>query len=105
MVIRTNGTGGGALSDLKVDYGILEQTEKTLSTLYSEFENCQAQERVYDPEWGSGDVKNAMDGFTNNWNQHRTRLLGTIKSTGQLVSQTLQSFQQTDAKLAAEVSK
>jgi hypothetical protein len=92
------------LSDLKVDYGVLGQTEKTLNTLYSEFKNCEAQGRVYDSEWGSGDVKGAMDGFTDNWNDHRGKLLSSIQSTGQLVSETLSTFQHEDAKLASEVS-
>jgi hypothetical protein len=45
------------MSDLKVDYGILQETEKTLNTLHTEFSNCQAQERVCDSDWGSGAVE------------------------------------------------
>jgi uncharacterized protein YukE len=91
--------------DLKVEYDILEQTEKTLNSLRSEFDNCEAQERVYDPEWGSGDVKDAMHSFTDNWKKNREHLQKSIESVGKLVSESIEAFKKADAKLASEFDK
>jgi hypothetical protein len=96
---------GGAMSDLKVDFDILQTTEKTLTSLHAEFSDIKAQERVYDSEWGSGDVKDAMHSFTNNWDDHRKNLLDAISNVGKLVSESISAFQKTDGKLADGVTK
>ncbi|HEY4703518.1 MAG TPA: hypothetical protein VIH64_16600 [Streptosporangiaceae bacterium] len=93
------------MSDLKVDFSILQTTEKTLTSLHAEFSDIKAQERVYDSEWGSGDVKDAMHSFTDNWDDHRKNLLNTISNVGKLVSESISAFQQTDGKLADGVTK
>lgn len=92
------------MSDLKVDFSILQTTEKTLTSLHAEFSDIKAQERVYDSEWGSGDVKDAMHSFTDNWDDHRKNLLNTISNVGKLVSESISAFQQTDGKLATDVT-
>ena len=92
------------MSDLKVDFDILQGTEKALTSLHSEFSNIKAQERVYDSEWGSGDVKDAMHSFTDNWDDHRKSLLNTIENVGKLVSESISAFQKTDGKLASDVT-
>ncbi|HMG65842.1 MAG TPA: hypothetical protein VK599_23080 [Streptosporangiaceae bacterium] len=93
------------MSDLMVDFSILQTTEKTLTSLHAEFSDIKAQERVYDSEWGSGDVKDAMHSFTDNWDDHRKNLLNTISNVGKLVSESISAFQQTDGKLADGVTK
>jgi hypothetical protein len=93
------------MSDLKVDYGILQETEKTLTSLHTEFSNIKTQERVYDSEWGSGDVEGAMHSFTNNWDDHRKKLLSAIESVGKLVSESVETFQKADGKLATSLTK
>ena len=92
------------MADLKVEFDILQTTEKTLTSLHAEFSDIKAQERVYDSEWGSGDVKDAMHSFTDNWDDHRKNLLNTISNVGKLVSESISAFQQTDGKLAADVT-
>ncbi len=94
----------GQQSDLKVEFDILRSTEKSLTSLHSEFSDLKAQERAYDSEWGSGDVKNAMHSFTDNWDDHRKKLLDSIGNVGKLVSESISAFQQTDGKLAADVT-
>lgn len=51
------------MTDLKVDYALLDQSETTLSGLVSEFENIRAQESAYDGAMGSGDIASAMGSF------------------------------------------
>ncbi len=90
--------------DLKVNYDLLQQSSKTLASLCREFANCEAQERVYDGEWGSGDIKSAMDAFTDNWHYHRGKLLDSMQSLGKMIDQSLATFRKTDARLAASVT-
>lgn len=92
------------MPDLRVDYGLLSQTEKTLSSLHGELSNCEAQVGAYDSDWGSDDVRNAMGGFTSNWEEHRKKLLSSMEATGQLVSTSLGTFRKLDQKLAADAT-
>jgi hypothetical protein len=96
---------GNPLSDLKVDYQLLDSIERSLTSLHSEFSNIQAQTGDYDGAMGSGDVASAMDGFAGNWNDHRKDLLSSIQSLGQMVSETKQQFQQTDNKLKGSLTQ
>jgi uncharacterized protein YukE len=98
------GVMSGQQSDLKVEFDILRSTEKALTSLHSEFSDLKAQERAYDSEWGSGDVKDAMHSFTDNWDDHRKKLLDSIGNVGKLVSQSISAFQDTDGKLATDVT-
>jgi uncharacterized protein YukE len=93
------------VADLTVDYTLLDQTEKSLSSLISEFQNIKAQESGYDGAMGSGDIAGAMDGFAGNWDDHRAKLVGSMQSLGQMVNQTKQTFQKTDTKLASDLTK
>ena len=93
------------MSDLKVDYNILLGSEKALRSLHSEFSDIKTQERVYDSEWGSDDVKGAMHSFTDNWDDHRKKLLSQIQATGQLVTQSIHTFQKADGKLAKTLTQ
>lgn len=92
------------MPDLRVDYDLLSQTEKTLSTLHGELSNCEAQVGAYDSDWGSDDVRNAMGSFTSNWETHRKKLLSSMEATGQLVSTSLETFRRVDQKLAADLT-
>jgi len=93
------------MADLKVDYQLLDSIERSLSSLYSEFSNIQAQTGAYDGAMGSGDVASAMDGFAGNWNDHRKDLLSSIQSLGKMVSETRQQFQNTDNKLTSSLTQ
>jgi hypothetical protein len=88
------------MPDLKVDYQLLESTERTLSSLVSEFQNMQAQESAYSGAMGSGPIAAAMDGFAANWNNNKKSLVNSMQGLGKMVSETLQQFKQTDTKLA-----
>jgi hypothetical protein len=93
------------MADLKVDYQLLDSIERSLTSLYLEFSNLQAQTGDYDGAMGSGDVASAMDGFAGNWNDHRKDLLSSIQSLGKMVSETRQQFQDTDNKLKGSLTQ
>ncbi|HLH59622.1 MAG TPA: hypothetical protein VKV33_10780 [Streptosporangiaceae bacterium] len=93
------------MADLRVDYELLDSTERTLTSLTSEFQNIKAQEGSYDGAMGSGDIAGAMDSFAGNWDYHRKKLVGSMQALGQMVSQTKQAFQKTDTGLAHDLTK
>jgi len=88
------------MPDLKVDYQLLESTERTLSSLVSEFQNMQAQETGYNWAMGSGPIASAMNGFATNWDDNKKGLVSSMQTLGKMVSETIQQFQTTDTKLA-----
>jgi len=88
------------MPDLKVDYQLLESTERTLSSLVSEFQNMQAQETAYDWAMGSGPIAAAMNGFACNWNDNKKSLISSMQTLGKMVSETAAQFKNTDTKLA-----
>lgn len=87
------------MSDLKVDYQLLDSIERSLTSLHSEFQNIKTQTGAYDGAMGSGDVASAMDGFAGNWDDHRKNLLSSIQTLGTMVSETKRQFQKADNKL------
>jgi hypothetical protein len=89
------------MPDLKVDYQLLESTERTLSSLVSEFQNMQAQETAYDGAMGSGPIAAAMNGFATNWNDNKKSLINSMQTLGKMVGETVLQFKTTDTKLAA----
>jgi len=89
------------MADLKVDYQLLEEIERSLSSLHSEFSNIQVDTSAYDGAMGSGDIASAMDGFAGNWSDHRKNLISSMQSLGTMVSETRQQFKNADNKLAS----
>ncbi len=92
------------MADLKVDYQLLTSTERTLTSLTSEFQNIKAREGGYDGAMGSGDIAGAMDSFAGNWDYHREKLVGSMQALGKMVTQTIQAFQKTDTGLAHDLT-
>jgi uncharacterized protein YukE len=95
----------GIPADLKVDYQLLDSTERTLSSLTSEFQNIKAQEGSYDGAMGSGDIASAMDAFAGNWDSHRAKLVGSMQALGKMISESRKQFTHTDTKLASDLTK
>jgi hypothetical protein len=93
------------VADLKVDYQLLDATEKSLSTLVSEFQNIKAQEQAYDGAMGSGDIAGALGSFAGNWDYHREKLIGSMQALGTMVSQTKEQFSKTDTGLTASLTQ
>ncbi|KRV50885.1 hypothetical protein AQ490_13105 [Wenjunlia vitaminophila] len=88
------------MSDLCVSYDTLEDCESDLKTIQSEFEKCGERRDQLRGIWGSGEVADAMGDFVGNWDRHRKELVQSIKSVGEMVTNTLTTFKDTDKKLA-----
>src|SRR5215469_7723620 len=72
------------MADLKVDYQLLDSTERNLSDLISQFQNIKAQTSDYNGAMGSGDIAGAMGSFAGNWDYHRKKLIGPLRRTTKL---------------------
>jgi hypothetical protein len=68
------------VADFVVDYAMLEQIEKTLTRLKSEFEQIDSVEDS--ANWGDAGIAAAMGSFASNWKDHREKLLGSIEAMG-----------------------
>jgi hypothetical protein len=93
------------MADLIVDYQLLDVTERSLVALTGEFQHIQAFEQGYEGAVGSGSIAAAMDDFAGNWSYHREKLIGSMQSLGEMVTQTKQQFQGTDSKLASTLTR
>lgn len=86
--------------DLCVSYDTLEDCERDLKTIKDEFENCGKRKDELRGAWGSGEVADAMAEFVDNWDRHRKELVQSITSVGEMATNTLQTFKESDQKLA-----
>ena len=93
------------MTDLRIDYQLLESTKSTMDSLVSQFQNIQTQQSQYDGAMGSGDVAGAMDNFAGNWDYHRKQLLGKMKDLDDLVDETVKQFKKTDGDLKNQLTK
>jgi len=93
------------MADLKVDYQLLDSTERNLSDLISQFQNIKAQTSDYNGAMGSGDIAGAMGSFAGNWDYHRKKLISSMQSLGQMVSETKKQFQDADNQLKASLTQ
>ena len=90
---------------MKVDYQLLDSTEKSLSNLVAEFQNIKTQEQAYDGAMGSGDIAGALGSFAGNWDYHRKKLIGSMQALGKMVSETKEQFRKTDTGLTSSLTK
>jgi hypothetical protein len=86
--------------NLRVDYGLLEASHKTLTSLASEFGNLQASTNGYDAAMGSGAIAGAMDSFAGNWSYHRDQLVANMQKLDDMITESVKQFMDTDQKLA-----
>lgn len=92
------------MSDLIVDYQVLEQSEQTLARLHQQIGSSSASLAV-DSDWGFGGVASAMGGFYGDWSYHRQQILGRMETLHTMSQQSRQAFQSADTKLASELTK
>ncbi|WP_409059062.1 hypothetical protein [Streptomyces sp. SYP-A7185] len=88
------------MADLGVDYDYLYTIKKDLGTVRTEFKNCSGHQNDLRDEYGSLFVSGAMEEFTDNWNDHRKEMLGSIEKVGKLVEQAIENFEKLDKELA-----
>ena len=88
------------MADLKVEFGLLDSAEKTLTSLTAEFQHIKAQESGYEGAMGSGDIAGALGSFSGNWDYHRDKLVGSMQALGKMITESKKQFHDTDDKLA-----
>jgi hypothetical protein len=93
------------VSDLIVDYQVLERTEELMARLHQQISGSGTSSLTGDPDWGFGGVSSAMGGFYGDWSYHRQQILGRMQALHTMSAQSRQAFQDTDAKLGSELTQ
>lgn len=88
------------MSDLKVDYWALEDSEKVLMTLRTEFDTIEDRRDSTQDIWGHGGVKDAMDEFASNMDYNRGKLSEQITTVGEKMTGTIEAFRDAEDELA-----
>lgn len=92
------------MSDLKVDYDLLEASHKALASLASEFGSLEASTSGYDGALGSGTIAGAMGSFAGNWSYHRDKLVANMQKLDDMITESVKQFMETDKKAAQELT-
>ena len=92
------------MTDLRVDYAWLDQSQTSLQRIASEFANAEATRDELAPLWGSGAVRDAMRGFVDNWDRHRGGLLSSIQNVGQMCAASAETFRCNDLMLSQVIN-
>ena len=92
------------MTDLRVDYRLLDQIDASLGQLAGQFEQLQATQDGYDGAMGSAAITAAIDGFAGNWSIHRERLTASMRALQQKVRDTQRGFSQTDDDLGQQLA-
>lgn len=92
-------------ADLKVDYYRLEDSERVLQNLKSEFDNIEANTSDSVDVWSHDTVRDAMSEFAGNMDYNRKKLSQKIADCGEKISTTLQTFRDADQDLADSFDK
>lgn len=93
------------MADLKVDYYTLEDSEKALTTLKSEFDGIKDDVSDSVSVWSDTRVRNAMRKFATNMDYNRKKLSERIQDCGEKISTTLDTFREADAELAKSLDE
>jgi hypothetical protein len=92
------------MTDLKIDYQLLDQISASLSSLAAQFENIQATQDGYNGAMGSDLIAGAMNGFAGNWSIHRKKLLDSMLALQQHAHGIKQGFSSTDEDLRHQLA-
>lgn len=91
--------------DLKVDYYRLEDSERVLKTLKSEFDNIEGNTSDSVDVWSHDKVRDAMDEFSGNMDYNRKKLSQKIEECTEKITTTLTTFRDADQDLADSFDK
>jgi uncharacterized protein YukE len=92
------------VTDLRVDYALLESISGTIGKITPEIHGMSANVSAYDYAYGSGDMANAMGGFANNWSKHKATMITNLNNLQSMVETAAADFRKTDAKLKSEIT-
>ena len=90
------------MTDLKIDYAVLDALQRSLTFVNEEFKSLGGDVNDIDHAsgWGSEKIRSGMDTFQHNWRDHRAKLESAIDALLQMVTQTTQVFTDADRQLA-----
>ncbi|WP_189151168.1 hypothetical protein [Streptomyces lacrimifluminis] len=88
------------MSDLIVDFDLLNTSAKQLNTIQREFKNLGEWKDEIKSVVGASELKEAMTEFIDNWDDNRKRLLESLESVGKMVEGTRDTFKNLDDELA-----
>lgn len=92
------------MTDLRVDYQLLDQIDASLGRLAAEFGSIEAVQDSYNAAMGSPDIAGAMTGFAENWSIHRKKLVSSMQALQKMTQGTRQGFQGTDDDLSRQLA-
>lgn len=93
------------MTDLRVDYAVLEASTSSLTRLRSEFDAIERRRDATSDLWGHEAVRDAMDEFASNMHHHREALSKEMGTVQEKLQGTISAFREADAKLAAELEE
>ena len=88
------------MSDLIVDFALLDTSAKQLGVLEREFKGLGEWKDDITSVVGAPELKAAMVDFIDNWDENRKRLLEDLGSVGNMVEGTRDAFKGLDDELA-----
>ena len=91
------------MTDLRIDYRLLDDSSKTLGFIYDSFDHMKSRTSHTDSDWGSGEIRDAMHDFADNWDKHRHDQMKSIDAMKKMVDETLAGFRDNDGKLAGSL--
>lgn len=87
------------MADLKVDFAALSDSSASLQHIADAFESLRSRASGSEQDWGSRDIAGAMGSFSGDWDNHREKIIASVKATKGMVDQALDGFRQVDGQL------
>ncbi|MCX4568481.1 hypothetical protein OOK48_19325 [Streptomyces viridodiastaticus] len=88
------------MSDLTVDFSLLNTSAKQLKAIRKEFKELNEWKDDIQSVVGARELKEAMADFIENWDDNRKRLLDDLENVGKMVEGTRNAFKGLDDELA-----
>ena len=92
------------MTDLKVNYASLDDSERSLQQIATELEGADARRAANADIWGSSDIAEAMDEFVGNWDRHRKQLVESLRSVGEMCASSRGCFTGADQQLSSKLA-
>jgi hypothetical protein len=91
------------VTDLKIDYGLLSETSRSLGVIYQAFDRLRSRTSHTESDWGSSDIARAMGRFSGDWDNHRHKIMKSVESLKRMTDEAAHVLPHTDSALAASL--
>lgn len=92
------------MTDLRLDYQLLDQIRANLGSLAAEFESIEAMQDGYNGAMGAPEIVSAMNRFAGNWSTHRQKLVASMQALRQMAEGTREGFTKADDDLRRQIA-